>query len=292
MFKTIMMATDLSPASDAIITCANGFRLLGAETVYLCHALGLRHLEELKYSLLQKVEPKIMNQKKTLEQQGLKTIVEIASGIPSIEINRIADEKDVSMIVVGSHGESLASHLLFKFGSVASEVLHSHTKPLLLVRTQVTDEKGEICIEASCTDFRKNVLYNTDFSDTAYRAFEYLEQIVESGCKKLTLLHVQDKAHISKHLEHKLEEFNRIDTERLEMLKSKLIEKGAVDVKIKIPYGHSKSEILKESQTNDYSLIVMGSQGRGFIKEIFLGSVSCNIARYATQSVLLVPAVR
>ncbi len=292
MFKTMIIATDLSPASDAIITCANGFRLLGAETVYLCHALGLRHLEDLKYLLIQKAEPKLIDQKKKLEQQGLKTIVEIAPGIPAVEINRIADEKNVSMIVVGTHGESLASHLLFRFGSVASEVLHSHTKPLLLVRTKVVDDKGEICCEASCADFRSNVLYTTDFSDTAYRAFEYLEQIVATGCKKVTLLHVQDKAHISKHLEHKLDEFNRIDTERMEMLKSKLIEKGAENIKIKIPYGQSKSEILKESQENDYSLIVMGSQGRGFIKEIFLGSVSCHVARYARQSVLLVPAVR
>ncbi|MDZ7402270.1 MAG: universal stress protein [candidate division KSB1 bacterium] len=292
MFKTIMIATDLSPASDAILKCANGFRLLGAETIFLCHALGLRHLEDLKYSLIKKAEPKLVAQKKILEQQGLQTIVEIAPGIPSEEINRIADEKKVSLIVIGTHGESLASHLLFKFGGVASEVLHSHSRPLLLVRTQVTEDRGEVCCEASCADFRGNVLYNTDFSDTAYRAFEYLEQIVAAGCKKVTLLHVQDQAHISKHLEHKLEEFNRIDTERLEMLKSKLIEKGAKDVRIKIPYGHSKSEILKESQENNYSLIVMGSQGRGFIKEIFLGSVSCHVARYARQSVLLVPALR
>lgn len=171
-------------------------------------------------------------------------------------------------------------------------MLHSHIKPLLLVRTKVVDTKGEICCEASCADFCSNVLYTTDFSDTAYGALEYLAQIVATGCKKVTLLHVQDKAHISKHLEHKLDEFNRIDTERLEMIKNKLAQKGAKDIKIKIPYGHGKSEILKESQENDYSLIVMGSQGRGFIKEIFLGSVSCHVARNPRQSVLLIPAVR
>ncbi|MFW6129032.1 MAG: universal stress protein [Candidatus Aminicenantaceae bacterium] len=31
-----------------------------------------------------------------------------------------------------------------------------------------------------------------------------------------------------------------------------------------------------------YTMIVMGSQGRGFIKEIFLGSVSNNVLRHAT----------
>jgi hypothetical protein len=37
---------------------------------------------------------------------------------------------------------------------------------------------------------------------------------------------------------------------------------------------------------------LMGSQGRGYIREIFLGSVSHNIARYAGVSVLLISAIR
>lgn len=76
------------------------------------------------------------------------------------------------------------------------------------------------------------------------------------------------------------------------MLKAKLMEKGAKQVKIASPYGSPISEILKESQQDDYSLIVMGSQGRGFIKEVFLGSVSHNVVRLATLPVLLIPALR
>ncbi len=293
MLKKMLIATDLSGASEAILKCAKGFKRIGAEQVYLCHALGLRYMDSLKHELIRDVEPKLEAQKKLLEQQGLEVIVEIPSGVPSVEINRLAEEKDVSLIVIGSHGESLSQHLLFKFGGVASEVLHSHKKPLLLVRTRVLeDEKDELCVEVSCTDFRGHVLYATDFSDTAQRGFGYLEQIVQSGCDTVTLLHVQDITRIGKHLEDKLDEFNRIDTERLEMLKSKLEEIGARNVDIQIPYGHPTAEILKELSAEDYSLIIMGSQGRGFIKEVFLGSVSHNIARNAPTSVLLVPAIR
>lgn len=292
MFKKILIATDLSLASDSIIRCADAFKQLGAEQVYLCHALGLRYQEVLKYDLIPKIEPKLVEQKRLLEAMGLETIIEIAPGIPSQEINRIAEEKDVSLIVIGSHGESLAQHVLFKFGGVASEVLHSHQRPLLLVRTQIKEDKSEVCVESSCADFRTQVLYATDFSDTAHRAFKYLEELVRSGCETVTLLHVQDITRIKKHLEHKLEEFNQIDRERLEMLKSKLVELGAGHVDIKLPYGHPTAEILAELSRKNYSLIIMGSQGRGFIKEIFLGSVSHHIAREAKVSVLLVPALR
>ena len=293
MFEKILIATDLSPASDSIVNCGDAFRKLGAEKAFLCHALGLKHLEELKYQMTPLVEPRLKKQKDILEKAGLKTEIIIAPGIPSLEINRISEEKDVSLIIIGAHGESLASHILFKFGSVASEILHSHKKPLLLVRTEVKEEnEGEACVKVSCTDFRRKILYATDFSDTAHRAFFYVEEIVKTGCREVELIHVQEKARIEKYLGHKLEEFNKIDAERLEMLRKKLLEKGAMNILLKIPYGNPTSEILNALKGGDYSLVVMGSQGRGFIQEIFLGSVSHNVARNAPVSVLLIPALR
>lgn len=292
MFKKILFATDISKASDAVLSCGNGLKNLGAEEVILFYALGVRHIESLKYLLKDIAEPALLRQKKMLEDQGLNVKLEIVPGIPSEEINKFAETKDVSLIVIGTHGETAAQHILFRIGGVTSEVLHHHTKPLLVVRTIVTEgDKGEKCVEASCMDFRKRILYPTDFSDTAFRAFTYLEKLVESGAKKITLMHVQEKSKIEKHLKDKLEEFNKIDNERLEMRRKILLEKGAEDVQIKISYGAPTKEILEEAK-KDYSLIVMGSQGRGFIEEIFVGSVSHNVVRNANISVLLVPALR
>lgn len=291
MFKKILIASDLSPVSDSVITCMKGFKSLGVEEVILFYALGIRHLDSLKYLIKDFVEPALIKQQNTIKAEGFNTTLEIAPGIPSEEIKRVAKEKNVSLIVVGSHGESAASHLLFRIGKVTSEVLHSHEKPLLLIRTKVTEVNGEKCVAPSCVDFKEKILYTTDFSDTAHRAFDYAERIVEDGCKNVTLIHVQDKTKIDTHLKEKLEEFNRIDIERLEMLKERLVKKGATNVEIKIPYGNPTQEILNESK-NGYTLIVMGSQGRGFIKELFLGSVSHNVARSADMSVLLMPALR
>lgn len=291
MFKKILIASDLSPVSDSVITCMKGFKSLGVEEVILFYALGIRHLDSLKYLIKDSVEPALIKQQNTIKAEGFNTTLEIAPGIPSEEIKRVAKEKNVSLIVVGSHGESAASHLLFRIGGVTSEVLHSHEKPLLLIRTKVTEVNGEKCVAPSCVDFKEKILFATDFSDTSLRAFQYVEKLVEDGCKNVTLLHVQDKTKIDKHLKDKLDEFNRIDTERLEMRKKVLVEKGAWDVQIKIPYGNPTQEILNESK-NGYTLIVMGSQGRGFINELFIGSVSHNVARSADMSVLLMPALR
>lgn len=255
--------------------------------VILFYALGIKHLDSLKYLMKDSVEPSLIRQQNVLKSEGFNTTLEIAPGIPSEEIRRVAREKHVSLIVVGSHGESAASHLLFRMGGVTSEVLHSHEKPLLLVRTTVTEANGEKCVELSCRDFKEKILYATDFSDTAHRAFDYVARLVEDGCKTVTLLHVQDKTKIDKQLKQKLDEFNRIDSERLEMLMERLVKAGASNIEMKIPYGHPTHEILQEAK-NSYSLIVMGSQGRGFIKELFIGSVSQGPdADTAEQSALL-----
>lgn len=162
----------------------------------------------------------------------------------------------------------------------------------MVIRLKISEKGGQTTCEVSTRDFSKHILFPTDFSDNAEYAFTYVEKLVEDGAKRVTLMHVQDRIRIEKYLEHQLDEFNRIDQERLERLKAKLQEKGATDVRIELPYGSPVKEILKQTKEAEVSLIVMGSQGRGFISEVFLGSVSNNIARHALASVLLIPAIR
>ena len=106
----------------------------------------------------------------------------------------------------------------------------------------------------------------------------------------MTLLHVQDREKIEGHLKDRLESFNETDLGRLERLKAHLMSHGAADVRIGLPYGLSKQEIVERANRSDISLVVRGSQGRGFLKKVFLGSVSHNIARHSDASVLLIPA--
>lgn len=289
MIKKILIATDLSKSSDAIIGCMADLKSLHVEEIVLFYACGVRHITALAENIKHSVEPDLIRQQKTLEAQGFQTTLEIAPGIPSEELKRVCKEKEISLVIIGSHGESLASHKLFRLGGVTSEILHSHECPLMLIRTRINEDKGISTIETTCRNLNERILFATDFSDIATRAFLHVEQLVEAGCKKVTLIHVQDKVKLEKYLSEKLEEFNKIDTKRLEMQKQQLLSKGAEEVEVKIAYGIPAQEILAESK-NGYSLIVMGSQGRGFFNEVFIGSVSHNVSRHAEISTLLVPA--
>jgi nucleotide-binding universal stress UspA family protein len=290
MFSRIVVATDLSQASDSVVGCLHGLKPLGALEIILTHALGIRHLDYLKYEWARQAEPKLQEQKKLLENQGFQVTVRIELGLPAFEINRVAREAGASMIVIGSHGATLSREILL--GSVATEVLHQSRHPVFVAQLKIDETKDQIHCEMLCADFHRHVLFATDFSDSAEHAFDYVEKIVESGGKRVTLIHVQDRSRIGGHLRDRLEEFNRIDEERLERMRTRLREIGAEDVRIEIPYGHPVEEIVGRADHEGATLIVMGSQGRGALASVLLGSVSHQVTRLTSVSVLLVPAIR
>jgi nucleotide-binding universal stress UspA family protein len=63
---------------------------------------------------------------------GLKVTTEIAEGVPFAEIVRAARDKDVDLIVMGTHGRTGLAHMLL--GSVAEKVVRKAPCPVLTVR--------------------------------------------------------------------------------------------------------------------------------------------------------------
>lgn len=263
---------------------------MGSQEAVLVHVFDVRTVGGLYDSLKEAILPKLRAQQGFMDKAGVRTTLETPLGIPFYEINKLAREKSSSLIIIGSQGESLLAETLL--GSTAHAVLQNAIVPVLLIRIEITSgPNGERC-RAACHDLFRHILFPTDFSDTAERAFLYLEHIVRQTRTSVTLLHVQDQTRIEKHLGHRLEEFNQIDSERLERMRQRLMQFGAASVEFEIPYGSPTAHILNQARNGLFSLVMMGSQGRGFFEEVFLGSVSHSVARMAPLPVLFVPALR
>ena len=290
MFKRFIVATDLSPASFAIVNCLGGLSVYGAKQCLLLLCLDLQQAAStaLSYTTAP-LESILGQQRKILEKQGFDVETRILPGFAKREINRVAAEEGYSLIVVGSQGHSMVGEALL--GGVAYEVIHSARKPVLLVRLEMKQGAGNVCVQATRCDFNEHVLFPTDFSENADHAFTYVEKLATDGARRITLLHVQDRARIDPHLTHRLDEFNEIDRGRLEKMKERLQNKGNAAIEIELCYGSPFDEITRLVRERNVHLVVMGSQGRGFVEEIFLGSVSHNVARHADAPVLLIPAV-
>jgi nucleotide-binding universal stress UspA family protein len=290
MFEHIVVATDLSPASFGVVNCLGGLRVYSARHCLLLQCLNFQQAASTALSYTTAPLERILGQQKELLQtQGFEVETRVVPGFAKQEINRIAAEENYSLVVVGAHGHSMVGEALL--GGIASAVIHSARKPVLLVPLEMKPGEGEVCVQATRCDFSEHVLFPTDFSENADHAFTYVEKLATDGARRITLLHVQDKGSIDLHLTHRLDEFNEIDRGRLQKLKELLREKSNAMIKIDLCYGSPFYEITRLVRERNVNLVVMGSQGRGFIEEIFLGSVSHNVARHAVAPVLLIPAV-
>lgn len=288
MFSRIIVATDLSPVSAEVVKCLGSLKAFGAKHCLLAQCLSMQESASVGLSYSTEVLHQALNeQKQALERQGFTVETRIVPGFAYQELNRAATEENYQLMAVGTLKHSLASEILV--GGVASDIIYHAKKPVMVMRLESVPGDEKKCRRPKGCGVGEHLLVPTDFSDNADEAFVYVEKLVGAGVKRVTLMHVQDKNKIDKHLKSRLEEFNRIDRERLEELKARLLKKGKAEVKLELCYGTPSVEIMRVIREKAPGLVVMGSQGRGLIKELFIGSVCHTIARHGAADVLLVP---
>jgi len=211
--------------------------------------------------------------------------MEMPLGIPAPALNDLAEKHEVSAIIIGSHGKGVSASITL--GSVSSKLLQITQWPVLLIRTKLLKDEEECLRE--CQNLFAHVLYPTDFSDTAERAFTYLETVVSALKCSVTLMCV--RAEVAPHQAQRLEELRRLDSARLERMKTRLETLGATQVSIELPFGIAGQEIVEIARAKDCSLILMGTRGKGLVREIVLGSVAHHVSRHAGLPVLLIPPI-
>ncbi len=287
MFKKALVGVDFSRASQAMLSCLPHLQRMGVEQIVLGHIVYVANTPSLEHLLMDEMRPLLAAQAQELQRSGLQVIPEMRMGMPAIGLADLANETNADLIVVGSHGRGLLGRILL--GSVAGGLLHYTRRPVLLVRMQICETEAGVECSVMCDDLLERVLFPTDFSDPSAVAFRYLERLVESNHSAITLLHVQDQVRLAHQME-RLEEFNKIDQERLEDLKTRLEARGAKHVEIKIILGRPTKVIVQEAREGKASLILMATRGRGALEEVMVGSVAANVARLSPVPVLFIPS--
>ncbi len=315
MLTHAILATDLSKPSDVLIAKASELHNIGVEKITLVFvyrslvcSLNIEEVEMRGLVNIKDLKKKLARQKEQLEEAGFEATSEFLIGVPSKTLRSAVKDFQADVLIIGSNGYSESDVVL---GSTAYEVLNNVENPVLLMVLQKEkdstkaqqqpdnrvvgkneNKEGGSKWTLLSESLTKHILLPTDFSDFAEEAFQTLKAL-KGNIAELTLMHIQDEVRIKDHLSSKLDEFNKIDTARLGRLKE-AFEKAHPETKVNthIAYGKPKEKILdyiNSVRVNRVSLTIMGSQGRGFLSRLFLGSVSHYVARHADSNVLLVP---
>lgn len=140
----------------------------------------------------------------------------------------------------------------------------------------------------------EKVLFPTDFSECNLKILDYLSELKKVGVKEVILIRVINLTRVTgvaggidieEYIETEQKVAEKKLSELVEFLKIEGIEARYVTP---IPAGDPVVEILKAAEKEKVSLIVMGSRGKGVIKEILLGSVSEGVVRKAKVPVIIV----
>ena len=145
--KTILVPTDFSEYSKYALHYAIAFAQNFKARIILIHITPERDLDSIRqvstYLQPGKLEELLTSRQsedhRQLEEfippelkKGIKVEIVHKVGTPIVEIIRTAREREVDLIVIGTHGRSGLSHMLL--GSVAENVVRQAPCPVLSIR--------------------------------------------------------------------------------------------------------------------------------------------------------------
>ncbi len=153
MFRKVLFPTDFSEGSYRAAKRFEEMNRMKVEELILLHVIDEGTLEDLLngYSLLYgKEELEMEEVKKKLERKIMEKLLEkvenvkrafkvekvrvmVRFGFPWEEIVRVAEEEDVSLIILPSHGKLGFSHEIL--GSTTVRVLRKTKRPVLIIKT-------------------------------------------------------------------------------------------------------------------------------------------------------------
>ncbi len=287
MFEKIVLATDLSSPWNNIIACAGEFKSLGCSEIILTHVITVHFLGGLEATLRTEAQPKLEAHKQQLIDQGFKASVEMPMGLPAFSLNDVARRRGADLIVVGSHGKSLWREAVL--GCFTCAVLHHAQHPTLLLNVRLQERMSEDSCRLQGSQLLRHVLLPTDFSEIALRARDYLMRLAPRGVSQVTVLNALDVPGGEVYPPGFQEMAEARARDSLAAWTEALKGAGIPLVQPVFDPGHPLPGILRVLESQDISLIVMGTQGKGFITELFLGSVAHNVSRLSPCPVLLIP---
>ena len=276
-----LCATDLLAASEAAIedeTCLDCLGRIGVRTVHLVTVVSANvHPGMPGVDFEERRRRGLDRYRAVIEAAGFDVETHVVRGTPHRRLNGIAETVHADLSVVGSRGQSPLENRVV--GSTTRNLARTTVVPLLVNRVERAVDDPTVRRE----HLFRSVLFATDFSEHAARAFEafcYLRHATEEA----TLVHVRSPKDVGA-------DDGVGPAERLAERASTL-EGWGIETRTELRRGDPAEEILAVEAEATPSTVLVGSKGRSQIRRLLLGSVSEEIVARATGNVFLVPPPR
>lgn len=228
-----------------------------------------------------------------IEGKPVKARGDVIGGYAADGILRYAEEQDIDLIMIASHGRSGVRRWVL--GSVAERILRSSKAPVWLVPVQAS---GGVEHKWSL----RKVLVPLDGSPLAEQVLPYVETLAkqrDTGAVSIVLLRVweplvapgastpESTLDWARLVEEHLRKVREVADRYLAEVGKRLTDAGLM-VKSEVRVGEPASEIIDYAAANNFDLIAMATHGHSGFTRWSYGNVANNVLHAATVPVLLV----
>jgi nucleotide-binding universal stress UspA family protein len=284
MFEKILFPTDFSEYAKRTLDCVAG--IPGARDVILFHvveeARSPRGGGEIGDIFYRTGENFLKEEKRYLENlsQNLRVTTAVKTSSDTAgAIIETAEERGVSLIVIGARGHNLVEGILL--GSVSMAVLRRSRTNVLIMRHKIIEEMKAKTYEMFCPMILFRVLCPVDFSKYSESAIALLRRT--KGVKGVILLHVVSQGKTEAEIEDAVQKAKG----QIEAIRSSLAAQG-IEVRTIVRTGNPTFEITRIADEEDVSVIWMSSHGKGWFRELLLGSTADTVAMNAKRPVIII----
>ncbi|OPY92813.1 MAG: Universal stress protein family protein [Syntrophaceae bacterium PtaU1.Bin231] len=135
IFRKVLYPTDFSGYSLSVLQLIEHWGSAGIEEVVIVHIQDTTtlfpHLQHKMGEFNAVDAERLEKMQARLERAGYRVKTILKTGVPFVEINRIADEENVSMIMLSSQGKSAIKEALM--GSVSEAIARDHIRPVMII---------------------------------------------------------------------------------------------------------------------------------------------------------------
>ena len=291
MYESILVPTD---GSEHAIRAAEHARYLAHAfdaTVHLVSAAdvqtagGMFNAGGVDQRFVERIEAEYQDAIATTEDvfEGDAIETAVLRGKPADAILDYADEHDVDLVSMGTHGRTGVSR--YVAGSVTERVVRQASCPVLttkaIERSELTGDYGDVLIP-------------TDGSDAASMAIDHGIEIAQKADARVHAVNVVDVGSVT--LTPGYSAASEL-TERFEAEGERATEEIAtraadadLDVTTSVYEGLPARDLLDYADEHEVDLITMGTTGRTGLNRYLLGSTAERVIRHAEMPVLAVNA--
>jgi nucleotide-binding universal stress UspA family protein len=291
--QRILCATDFSPSAEPAWTFAQRLALAAKAELVVLHvvpwlpvpmegAFDAKTYQRLAEEDLAAAQDRLAALAREVDPR-IRAVARVEDGPAAARILAAAERDQVDLVVVGTHGRSGLNRVLV--GSVAEQVVQLSPRPVVTVRPVAAPGTAP-------TRPVTRIVYPTDFSPAARRAWPWARRLAEATGAHVDILHILLEVVPDRHVDPAFlaRAAEAIRAEAQKSADQFLAGCGlpADRVSVHLAHGVESEQIVHWAQGRQADLLVMGTHGRTGILRLALGSVARRVLHTAPCPMLTV----